>query len=318
MQMPTLSADEWQRFGYLSRWLIMVRGAVLSMTVSAGIIAVLLALAMGPVSPLRVILLIVGLTAAHATNNLINDWVDWRQGVDSDNYFRTRYGTHALMQSLISETSFLATTVLTGLAAALCGLTLSAMVGSDILWLMLVGGVFVLFYTWPMKHFGLGEIAVLIVWGPLMIGGGVYVLTESLSPDVLAISLVYGVAPTLVIFGKHIDKSAQDRDLDIRTLPVLLGERASRAVCLLMLGIIAGGMAVVTLTLDGGYWLALTLVSVPAGTRLANALMSARPETRPADYPEAIWPLWFAALCFGFARNFGAALVLALMIRALT
>ena len=34
-----------------------------------------------------------------------------------------------------------------------------------------------LFYTWPLKYIGLGEIAVLLVWGPLMIGGGYFVIT---------------------------------------------------------------------------------------------------------------------------------------------
>jgi 1,4-dihydroxy-2-naphthoate octaprenyltransferase len=40
---------------------------------------------------------------------------------------------------------------------------------------------FVLFYTWPLKYIGLGEIAVLIVWGPLMIGGGYFVWSAVLT-----------------------------------------------------------------------------------------------------------------------------------------
>src|SRR2546430_10339218 len=34
----------------------------------------------------------------------------------------------------------------------------------------LAGAVFVLFYTYPLKYIGLGEVAVILVWGPLMIG----------------------------------------------------------------------------------------------------------------------------------------------------
>ena len=316
--MPTLSEEEWARVNHFSRWLILVRGAVLAMTVSAAVVAVLLAIAMGPIDPLRVILLITGLTAAHATNNLINDWVDWRQGTDTENYFRTKYGTHALKQSLVSESSFLATIVITGVLAAACGIALTWIVGMEVFYLTLIGAMFVLFYTWPMKHFGLGEIAVLLVWGPLMIGGGFFVLTETLSPEVIVLSLVYGIAPTLVIFGKHIDKSGQDRTLKIRTLPVLLGEERSRIACLLMLGTLTGGVVALALTLEAGYWFALTLISAPAGWRLANALMQPRPDDRPEEYPEAIWPLWFAALCFDFARSFGGALILVLVLRLFT
>ena len=63
-----------------------------------------------------------------------------------------------------------------------------------------------LFYTWPLKYIGLGELAVIIVWGPLMIGGGYYVITGQWSWKVVLASLPYALGPTTVIFGKHIDK----------------------------------------------------------------------------------------------------------------
>ena len=38
----------------------------------------------------------IGLIFAHATNNLFNDFTDYRPGVDKDNYFRTQYGPQPL------------------------------------------------------------------------------------------------------------------------------------------------------------------------------------------------------------------------------
>jgi len=71
---------------------------------------------------------------------------------------------------------------------------------------------------------------VLIVWGPLMIGGGYYVITGSTwSWNVVIASLPYALGVTGVIFGKHIDKLEMDKAKRIHTLPVLLGERLSRA-----------------------------------------------------------------------------------------
>ena len=314
-RMPALSRAEWSAAGPVAQWLVLVRGAVLAMTLASAAIATLLAMATGPVPPLHVLLLIVGLTTAHATNNLINDWVDWRQGVDDDNYFRTRYGTHALMLSFVSERGFLAITLGTGAVAAACGLLLTFLVGIEVLALMLVGAVFVLFYTWPLKHIGLGEISVLLVWGPLMIGGGFFVLTGTLTPDVIAISLAYGIAPTLVIFGKHIDKAAQDSALGIRTLPVLIGESNARALSLLMLGGLWGAVIVLSITSAAGYWLLATLLSLPAAWRLCIALLAPLPPARPEHYPASIWPLWFSAHGFAFARSFGGWLMLALLIR---
>src|SRR5262249_35575736 len=100
--------------------------------------------------------------------------------------------------------------------------------GLPALELLAAGVFFVLFYTWPLKYIGLGEIAVLLVWGPLMIGGGYFVITGNWSWNVVLAGLPYAIGATTVIFGKHIDKVVPDKDKGIHTLPVLVGERAAR------------------------------------------------------------------------------------------
>lgn len=44
-----------------------------------------------------------------------------------------------------------------------------------VLYLGLAGMFFLLFYTWPLKYIGMGEPTVVLVWGPLMIGGTYFV-----------------------------------------------------------------------------------------------------------------------------------------------
>ena len=65
-----------------------------------------------------------------------------------------------------------------------------------------LGAFFVVFYTWPLKYGGLGELAVLVVWGPLMIGGGYYAITGAWNPYVVLASLPYALSTTAIIFGK--------------------------------------------------------------------------------------------------------------------
>src|SRR5205085_899440 len=79
------------------------------------------------------------------------------------------------------------------LAAVLFGIALIAINHWDpVIWLLLgLGSFFVLFYTWPLKYIALGEIAVFLVWGPLMIGGGYYVLAHSWNWNVVWASLPY-------------------------------------------------------------------------------------------------------------------------------
>ncbi|MDZ7685509.1 MAG: prenyltransferase [Gammaproteobacteria bacterium] len=219
-----------------------------------------------------------------------------------------------LQQRFVGERAYLLVTAATGTVATAAGLALAVRVGPQVLYLMLAGSFFVVFYTWPLKHVGLGELAVLIVWGPMMIAGGHFVLTGSMTISVFILSVIYGIAPTLVILGKHIDKASQDAPLGIRTLPVLLGDRQARLLSAPLLGCQWGLSAALATQWP---WLLLALASIPAAWGLGNKLMREQPETRPEHYPAQLWPLWFSAFSFRYARSFGACTITALAITAL-
>ncbi|MDA0978858.1 MAG: prenyltransferase [Proteobacteria bacterium] len=309
---PRLDRSTWDTMTGFQRWLVMVRAPVLVMTLSATMAGILLALVDGYFQADRLIALLTGLTLAHATNNLVNDWVDHRQGVDRENYFRRQYGTHVLEDRFVSQPVFLIIMLITGLVAAACGFYLYLVAGTAVLTLTLVGAFFVLFYTWPLKHVALGEISVLLVWGPMIVAGSYFVISESVNLTVMLLSLVFGIGPTLVILGKHMDKRPQDLARSIRTLPVVCGALLSRQICL---GLLASQwLMLAALTLLGNYWLLLCLTSVPAMIPMTRALMTEPPSERPADYPEETWPLWYAALTFRYCRDFGLLLLVGLVL----
>ena len=97
-----------------------------------------------------------------------------------------------------------------------------------------LAGLFVsVFYVAPpirLKHIGLGEPGVFLVWGPLMVGGTFFVATGALPGWVWLASLPYAILVTTVLFGKHIDKIEADAAKGIHTLPVILGESRARRV----------------------------------------------------------------------------------------
>jgi 1,4-dihydroxy-2-naphthoate octaprenyltransferase len=170
--------------------------------------------------------------------------------------------------------------------------------------LMLAGAFFVLFYTWPLKYYGLGEPAVLLVWGPLMVGGSYYVLAEHWSWDVAWLSMVFALGPTTVLFGKHTDKLEADKSKGVNTLPVILGERWSRYCVLAM--ITAQYALCIALVVAGSFSWALLLVlanltQLPA---LFAIYRQPKPEQPPQSYPEEVWPLWFSAHAFRHTRRF--------------
>ena len=311
---PRLNKDEWNKLDLVARWLVATRAAVLIMTFISATIPALLALRDGQFNAGRYVLLVLGLVFAHATNNLLNDYTDFKRGVDKNNYFRTQYGPQPLESGLMSERELLTYAAITGLIAVAAGLPLVIYGGVTALLLMVAGVVFVLFYTWPMKYIGLGEVAVILIWGPLMVGGGYFVITGHWDWNVVLASLPYALGPTTVIFGKHIDKLTQDQARGIHTLPVLLGEKASRAV---VMGMIALQYLLVLVLIVSGYFSPLMLAvliglkNVPAVFRM---LRTPRPTERPADYPEDTWPLWFSAAAFLQNRLYGLMFLLGLIL----
>src|SRR5712692_3115141 len=94
----------------LSRWLLITRACVFSMTLTSGLIGGLLAAATAPVVAWRYFALaVLGLLVAHATNNMINDYFDTVGGVDTPEYTRALYAPHPLLSGLISKTGLKAT-----------------------------------------------------------------------------------------------------------------------------------------------------------------------------------------------------------------
>ncbi|HSV86653.1 MAG TPA: prenyltransferase, partial [Levilinea sp.] len=178
--------------------------------------------------------------------------------------------------------------------------------------LLLAGIFFVLFYTYPLKYVGLGEIAVIIVWGPLMIGGGYYVLTGQWDWNVTIASLPYALGPTLVIFGKHIDKLMEDRARRIFTLPVILGEKAARMITLAMMAV--QYLAVVYLIIAGFFspLILVVFLSLRNLPRVWRMFTKPKPDQAPENYPPDTWPLWFVASAFYHNRSFGMVFLLGL------
>ena len=310
---PRIDRDEWARLDVVSRYLIAARGAVLVITfISAGV-AGLLAARAGAFDPVLWTLATVALLLAHGTNNLLNDWTDHRKGVDRDNYFRTQYGPHPLESGLMTERGLLTYAAASGGLALLIGAYLVAARGPLALALLAAGAFFVLFYTYPLKYIGLGELAVLIVWGPLMIGGTYFVTTGIWDSTVALAGLPYALGATGVIFGKHIDKYGEDKVKRIHTLPVIIGERAARSLMELIL--IAQYVLVAYLVAIGFFTplLLVVFLALPKLLPTLRILRSPRPAARPPDYPANVWPGWFVAYAFVHNRRWGSLFLLGLV-----
>lgn len=303
---PRISKEEWDSLDLVSRWLIATRAMALVFSFISATIAGILALQAGQFNLWVWLLLSLGLVMAHGTNNLLNDYTDYARGVDKGNYFRALYGPQPLEHGLMSKRQLLTYAAVTGIIAAAAGAALIYYRGGLTWVLMAIGAFFVLFYTFPLKYIGLGEVSLLLVWGPLMVGGGYYVFTGEWHWNVVLAGLSHSLGVTAALFGKHTDKLDMDAEMHIRTLPVLLGESLARYTTLFV--IVLQYVIVVYLVIAGFFTplMLLVFLSLPMFFRTVVPMYRhPRPTERPEDYPADVWPLWFVASAFAFSRRFG-------------
>jgi 1,4-dihydroxy-2-naphthoate octaprenyltransferase len=305
------------RLDPVSRWLVLTRAAVLPMTLTAGAIAGLLALNRPGFSPGLYLAALAGIVLAHVANNLMNDLFDLDVGTDSESYPRALYAPHPVLSGMISRRRLGAAALLVNAADLAILVALALYRGWPVAAIALGGFLLSVAYTAPplrLKRRGLGELDVLVVWGPLMVGGTYFAAVGSLPWHVVAASLPYGLLCTAVLMGKHIDKAAWDGPAGTRTLPVVLGERRAR---LLTRGIMAAFYPLVALLVGLGAlpWPTLVcLLALPVFVRSWTPFGSPRPAEPPERFP--VWPLWFAAIAFVHTRRAGALLVVGLAIGA--
>lgn len=184
-----------------------------------------------------------------------------------------------------------------------------------------LAGLFVsVFYVAPpirLKHHGLGEPGVFLVWGPLMVGGTYLAATGTVDWWVLLASVPYALLVTSVLFGKHIDKIEADGALGVRTLPVILGEARARVVGQWLM--IAFYPLTLLLVLVGwvGPWVLLVALALPRLAYVLRIFRAPKPAEPPDWYPSRGWPLWFVGFAFVHVRRAGGLLTLGLILNAL-
>jgi 1,4-dihydroxy-2-naphthoate octaprenyltransferase len=305
------------RLDIVTRWIVVSRAAVLPMTLVSGLVAALLAVGEPGLDWRWLALALVGITAAHLANNLMNDLYDTQAGSDSASYPRALYAPHPVLSGLVSRRALVLAILAVNLVDLAILVLLSWARGWPVAAFALSGFVLSVAYTAPplrLKKRGLGELDVLVVWGPLMVCGTYYSAVGAVGWAVLLASLPYGLLCTTVLMGKHIDKIPFDEPLGIRTLPVVVGQARARVVtCAMMVGFYL--LVAVAVLASAMPWPALLVAAaLPRLVKIWPYFRRPPPAEPPPDFP--VWPLWYAALAWVHVRQAGGLLVLGLLIGA--
>lgn len=189
--------------------------------------------------------------------NFANDYFDFVKGTDTE----ARVGPmRATQAGLVTPRAMLAATVLVFGLAFLPGSYLIYRAGWPILAIGVISVMCGVLYTggpFPLGYLGLGDLFVLVFFGPVAVGGTYYVQTLDLTPDVLVAGLMPGLFSTAILTVNNL----RDADTDVRTgkktLAVRFGKTFARWEYLLCM-LAAGGVIPVYLCLRaGGHWPAL-------------------------------------------------------------
>jgi 1,4-dihydroxy-2-naphthoate polyprenyltransferase len=303
----------------VSKWLYLTRAGVLPMTmVSASVAGLLAVYRDADVAWGWFALAAIGLVLAHMSNNLMNDLFDLEVGTDREDYPRNLYSPHPVLSGVVTRRQLATYALVVNVLCLAIMIVLTAARGWPVLAFAFGGFVLSAAYTAPplrLKKHGLGEPTVLVVWGPLMVGGTYYAATGEIPGAVLLASLPYALLCTTVLMGKHIDKIPWDAPDGTRTLPVMLGEARARAVTKAMfVGFYA---SVVALVIAQVLPVASLLVfgSLPIMARTWKAYSEPKPDESPV--PNPVWPLWFAPASFLVTRRAGGLFVLGLIAGAI-
>lgn len=317
---------EWDALDVVSKWLIATRSAVTLVTVYSCVISGILAWRDGYFAWGPFLILTLGLFLAHGTNNLLNDYTDYNRGLDNGNYFRTQYGVHPLAQGFFTKAQQLRWFIVSGALAALAGVWALLNTSFDLVVIALFafGAAVLLLYTYPFKYWGIGELSIFLIWGPIIVGGVYYVLALVSGREIVMSNVwnavlagvPYGLGVASINVAKHIDKREDDKARGVGTFPVRAGEAvARRADQAALVAIYAVILYLVFVTRYFTPAMLIVFLAYKDALEFFKVLNEPKPEKAPEGWHA--WPVWFSGFAFQHNRRFGGYILLGLLIDAL-
>lgn len=304
-----------KKLDFVSRWLLATRACVFSMTITSVFVGALIAGADGRVNIGYTLLVLLALTMAHASNNLINDYYDYKLGTDTKDYPRTQYAPHPLASKLITEKQLLGAFFLFSAIELAIGIFFAVKVGIWAILFAVAGFLLSVLYVMPpvkLKYRGLGELAIFLIWGPLITVGTYYVITGKMPLNAWLASIPYGLVVMNVLLGKHLDKFDADKKKGVRTLPVVLGMKNAFAFTKVNTALFFVVIVVEILFRIISPFTLLAFFAAGRFKTFVDILSSKKPKKAPKGFN--IWPLWYVAWAFWFNRLAGGLFIVGLII----
>jgi 1,4-dihydroxy-2-naphthoate polyprenyltransferase len=187
---------------------------------------------------LNSILIYLGIFCLHSSVDLLNDYFDFKRGIDMRTK-KTNFsgGTGVLPEGLLSPKSV----YLAGIIFLFMGLTVGGafviLKGYIIGVILSFAAISIVLYSTKLVNLGLGELFVGIK-GTLIVVGTFYVQTSVISTESVSLGVVTGLLSSMVLFVNSIPDIKADREGGRKTLAILLDVYDGRVKFYLLIGLV--------------------------------------------------------------------------------
>ncbi len=255
-------------------WYRAARPRTLTATYAPLGVAAAIALSQGVFELIPFVLALIGALFLQIAANLINEYFDFRRGADTH---KVAGQGMIIKNQVLTPRQVLIGAIVTVLIGCLIGLYLMFQSGPLLLWIGL-GGVFVVItYTagpFPLAYNGLGEIAVFIFMGSLMVLGAYYVMARQFDWMPVIAGLPIGAMVAAILHANNIRDMDADRQVNKRTMALRLGLRGARLEYVALVG---GAYVIVAVLVVFGYMpltALLVAVTLPEAIKLIRLINS--------------------------------------------
>lgn len=245
--------------GKIKFWIRNARPISLPQSMLPALTAVALSVGAGSFSVIAAIASVIGVACLHLGMNLLDDWFDYkvgsaeaRQSVANEG-FRGRMIKYPYLTSGEATPSQLVKAVCCFMGiAAVMGLIVMYLRGPMILgWVAACLVIGVSYSGGPLKlgFRGLGEMVIFIMFGPLMMTGVYYAITDTLDWKITWLSIAVGMLVANIVYSHSVLDAIPDQKMGKKTMAHLMGSGKGQILLSALLNTVPYIMVVIAVVL---------------------------------------------------------------------
>lgn len=183
------------------------------------------------------VLTYVGIMCLHISVDLLNDYSDFKRGIDT-NTKRTKFsgGTGVIPENLISSRLVYCAGIIFLIVGGLIGLYFVTIKGIIILVLLVFAIISIYFYSTNIVNAGLGELFVAIK-GCMIVLGSYYIQSDSIELTSAYVGIIIGLLSSVVLLVTSFPDYDADKKSGRRTLVIVIGKENSIKLLAIIIGV---------------------------------------------------------------------------------